>query len=781
MSSRKKRAKQQPKRHLVPFALILIVSIAVGLVGFSAVGAFALVQSWLEDVPSLEGVDAFNVSHKTRVYAADGVTEIGSFFMFDREPVTAEQVSPNVFDATVAVEDERFWGHHGVDYYGIARAAVNDFMGGDLQGASTITQQLVRQTVLTEEANETTIRRKVREVHLATELEKKYSKQEVLMMYLNTINYGDGAYGIQSAAQHYFSKNASELTVSEAALLCGIPQSPTHNNPVVYPDNALKRRNVVLDRMYVNGYIGTEQELAALKATELNLNVRDTTLDGIYQQPYFTSFVRDELFKKFPKDQILKDGLTVYTSIDLAMSAYAEETCAAKEANLPEGVEVSLVCVEPGTGYIKAMRGGTDFYADQFNTATQMMRQGGSTFKVFALVTAIEQGYSPQTLVSGASPVSIDMGDGSPPWPVSNYGGASMGTMSLAQATWSSSNTAYARVVRKLGAKPVQDTAIRMGVGSLDPEKADNPDQKKLLEQIGPSVVLGGYGVNTLEMASSFSALATGGVLHEPTAIVKVVDHEGNVIYDHTNEAEGNRVLAPEVAYAANQVLKGVVSGGTGTSANLGWQVAAGKTGTADNYTDSWFVGYTPQLSTAVWIGMRDKMEYIPDNVGGSNCCPVWREFMSNALQGAEAQDFPSANNPAYNAKATFLSAEEQKKLEEEEAKKKADEEAAKKAEEDAAKKAEADARKKAREDARKKAEKEAETPPASEGGSGSGSGGASSGGAAGSGSGSGGASSSGGSSGGASDDDGSGGSGAGSGGSGGAGSGAGDGSARAG
>jgi penicillin-binding protein 1A len=679
MSSRKKRAKQQPKRHIIPFTFIFIVAVLVGLVGFTTAGAFAMVESWLTDLPGLEGVGDFNNARKTRVVTEDG-TLLGEFYAQDREPVTADQVSPNLFKATVDIEDERFWEHQGVDYYGIARAAVNDLLGGGIQGASTITQQLVRQTVLQEEANDITLERKVREAYLALELEKQYTKEEVLMMYINSINYGDGAWGIQSAAKHYFSKDASELSVTEAALLAGIPQNPTYNNPVDYPDNALARRNMVLDRMYVNNDI-TEQELDEAKASELGLNVRSTQEDGIYLVPYFTSYVKHVLLNEMEKyDMDYKrvyeeGGLTVYTTIDLQMQEYAEEACAAKEANLDEDAEVSLATVDPNNGYIKAMRGGKDYYGEsQFNTCWQMQRQSGSTAKVFALTAAIEEGYSPSTRVSGASPVTIDMGPGVEPWKPANYGGASYGIMSLAQATWQSSNTAYARVVRKIGAEPLVDVAHRLGI------KTDI--------QPNLSVVLGAEGVNTLEMASAFGTLGVGGVYHEPTAIAKIVDYEGNVLYDHNDHMEGERAVSPEVAYAVTEVLKGVVTGGTGTAARLAsGQVAAGKTGTADEFKDSMFVGYTPQLSTAVWIGVREYPRYLPDNVGGDNCCPVWRAFMTKALANYELADFPSADNPPYDPKATFMTAEEIKKQEEEEKKKKEEEEAKKKAEEEAAKK----------------------------------------------------------------------------------------------
>ncbi|MDR0346931.1 MAG: PBP1A family penicillin-binding protein [Coriobacteriales bacterium] len=688
MSSRKKRAKQEPKRHIIPFVFILVVAVLVGLVGFSTAGAYALVQTWLVGVPSIDELDGFEFARKTRVYASDGVTLLGEFYDENREPVTADQVSPHVFNATVDVEDERFWGHRGIDYYGIARAAVNDLMGGDLQGASTITQQLVRQTILQEEATESTFRRKVREAYLAMELEKKYSKEDVLMMYLNFVNYGDGALGIQAAAQHYFSKNASELSIPEAALLCGIPQSPTYNNPVEYPDNARRRRNIVLDRMYVNGHL-TEQELEEYKASDLNLNVRNVSMDGIYLQPYFTSYVREELSRMQREGKIGKvfgGGLTIYTTIDLSMQAYAEEICATKEQELIESsndsdIEVGLTCVDPNNGYIKVMRAGKDYYADQWSTAWQMKNQAGSTFKVFGLVTAIEQGYSPSTEVSGKA-LTLNYGGGQV-WKPENYQGQEMGIMSLAQATWSSSNLAYARVAREVGADAIQETAIRMGIKSVDPQYATSPAEKTDLEGVGPSIVLGAYGVNTMEMASAFGVLATGGVRHEPTSITKIVNYEGTVIYDHESNAEGVRVLTPEVAFATNQVLKGVVTGGTATSARLGWQVAAGKTGTADEYTDSWFVGYTPQLSTAVWIGSRERPHYIANNVGGANCCPVWRQFMQNALDGYEAQDFPWASNPPYNSKATFMSAAEKKEEEDEKKKKEEEEEEERKKQEE--------------------------------------------------------------------------------------------------
>ena len=657
MASRRKRAKQQPKYsgRIIPVVLLFVVVAMVGLLGLSAVGAYAVAKSWLEDLPSIDDADMYNYALKSKIYAADG-TLLAELYFEDREPVTSSQVSQNVFNATIAIEDERFWEHNGVDYYGIARALVSNLMGEDLQGASTITQQFVRQTILKKEATEISLKRKLREAALAIELEKKFGKQEVLMMYLNTINYGDGAYGIQSAAQHYFSKDAAQLTIPEAALLAGIPQNPTYNNPIEYPDYALKRRNMVLDRMYVNKYI-TAEERDEYKAMDLGLNPKPRGTNGIYAEPYFVSYVIHVLLNDpdLTQDQLFKGGLTIYTTINRDFQWFAEDACAKKEAEFwyDPYIEVSLCAVDPKTGHILVMRGGKDFNADQFNTCWQMERQAGSSFKTFALVAALERGYSPDTKVSGKGPLEIVQSDGQI-WKPQNYGSEQHPEdMTLASATWRSSNLAYARVIRTIGAPALIDVAKRMGVKS---------EMQPVM-----SIVLGSQGVNTLEMASAYATLANGGIYREPTAITRIVDQNGNVIYDHEAHDNGVRAISPEVAYAATEVLKGVVTSGTATSSRIYGQVSAGKTGTSDNYCDSWFVGYTPQVSCAVWVGARDLQREINDNKGGANCCPVWKSFMTPILTYYEWEDFPRANNPFYNNQLDFMDEKERKEKEEKE------------------------------------------------------------------------------------------------------------------
>lgn len=658
MASRTKRAKSAQKKPVVPFIVLVFLVGILFVLGLGAASAMVLVDKWLEDVPPVTDFESFNMAEKTKVYASDGTTLIAEFYMEDREPVEASQVSPHLFNATIAVEDERYWQHTGVDLYGIVRAAVNDVLGGSTQGASTITQQLVRQTVLLDEANEITIERKVREIYLALELEEAYDKETVLMMYLNTINYGDGAYGIQSASRHYFSKDASDLTLVEAALLAGIPQQPTYNNPVYYPENAESRRNDVLGRMLANAYI-TEAQYEDAVATPIELVISDKPDDGIYRAHYFSSYVRNILEHMYSTETVFRNGLTVYTTIDLNMQAIAEEVCAERELTIDEDVEVGLTSVDPRNGHILAMRGGKNYYSDQWSSSTDMYRQPGSSFKTFGLIAAIEQGYSPQTPVSGSASISYDG------WDVSNFGNADYGTLTLESATWKSSNTAFVRVVRAVGPNSIVDVAHRCGITSN-------------IAAVN-SVVLGSQGVNTLEMASAYGTIGNGGVYVEPTAITKILDSNGDVIYEH--KVDGVQALTSEVAYATTNVLKGVITSGTAYQAVVDGHTAAGKTGISENYRDAWFVGYTPQLSTAMWLGAREERNtgYTAEDY----VCSYWGLYMSRALEGQEAIDFPVAKDPVYKSGLTFLSASEQAAAAAEAARQKEEEDAARQKEQE--------------------------------------------------------------------------------------------------
>ena len=419
MASRsiKNRPSIKKKHPSVGVLTVITVITAVLVAGF--VGVYALGTSWLQDLPDYEDADAFNTSLPTVVYASDEKTVLAEFQLENREPVTIDEISPYALQGTVATEDERFYEHGGVDLMGIARALVNNLMGGDLEGASTITQQLVRNTILVSEMDSISLERKVREAYLSIKMEERYSKDDILLMYLNTINYGSGAYGIQAAAQRYFSKDASQLTLAEAATLVGIPQSPTYNNPIDNPDNCLARRNVVLDRMLSNGCIG-QDEYEAAKAEPLVLNPTEPTSDGIQKYPYFTSYVRYLLTDpegpyKYSKDEVFKGGLKVVTTLDVNMQEAAEVAAANKEAeanNYVEGdpFEVSLVAIDPDNGYVKALVGGRDYYTSQVNLATGLGgsgRQAGSSFKTFTLVAALEAGISPDTMIDCSTTVEL--------------------------------------------------------------------------------------------------------------------------------------------------------------------------------------------------------------------------------------------------------------------------------------------------------------------------------------------------------------------------------------
>ncbi len=600
----------------------MALAVALVLVAAGGFGVYALGNTWLQDLPEYDNINEYNTAGKTRVYANDGTTLLAEFYVENREPVNTNQISDYVLKGTVATEDERFYSHDGVDLWGIARAFVVNLTGSSREGASTITQQFVRATILSGEANEISFKRKVREAYISLKLEEQYSKDEILLMYLNTINYGSGAYGIEAAAQTYYSKNAKNLTIAEAATLIGIPQSPTYNNPVDNPQTCLERRNVVLERMLRNNVI-TQAEYETALATPLSLNMKQTTQDGIYNFPYFTSYVRDLLLEKYSMNEVFKGGLTVITTIDPAMQLAAEESARNKEARIPDDLEVALTAVDPNTGYIKAMVGGKDFYADQYNLATQAKRSPGSSFKTFTLITALEAGIAPTTNVSCSATVKLD------DWQVENYGKSEYGTRPISSAFAVSSNTAFARLITALTPTKVVETAQRMGIETQ-------------LSAV-PSLTLGSNGVTTVEMAGAYATIANGGTHHKTEAIEKIVDRNGKVVYQA--DTTGNRAITPEVAAAATDVMKGVVTSGTGTEAALrSGQVAAGKTGTSENWHDSYFCGITPQISVAIWVGSRQERQ-MPEWVTATS---VFSDFVGTVLSGQPLKDFPKADNPPY-------------------------------------------------------------------------------------------------------------------------------------
>lgn len=615
-----------------------VLAVFVAVVAAGVIGVSALCASWLQDLPDYTNADAYYTSEPSVLYAQNSETGeqvvLAEFQLENRTPVEWDDISDYVLEGTVATEDERFYSHNGVDLMGVARALVNNLLGGELEGASTITQQFVRNTILSDEMTDISIKRKVREMYIALKLEEQFSKNEILLMYLNTINYGSGAYGIEAASERYFSKHADELTLAEAATLIGIPQSPTYNDPTLYPDNAVERRNTVLDRMLSNGVI-TQEEADAAKAEPLVLNETIPSTNGIQNYPYFTSYVRDQLLSAdgyaFSKAEIYEGGLEIYTTLDVAAQQAAEEAAQNKINEVGDKFEVALVAIDPDNGQIKAMIGGKDFETDQVNMATGSggsKRQVGSSFKTYTLATSIEEGIDPQTMIDASSTVEVP---GSTD--VHNYGYTNYGTRSIASAFAVSSNTAFIRLILSVGVDKVIDMAHRLGIQSD-------------LEEIA-GITLGTCELSPLEMASAYATIANGGTYYEPECVARIVDRSGNVIYDSSNP-EGERAISEEVACATIDVMKGVVTSGTGTAARLSnGQEAAGKTGTTETNQDSWFCGITPQYSVAIWLGERTEY-YIDASAVPGTATSVFSDFLNTVLADKPTEKFPTASKPAY-------------------------------------------------------------------------------------------------------------------------------------
>jgi 1A family penicillin-binding protein len=641
MSSRLRRERQHRPRRIVLSLLAAAAAILLVVVVLGAGAAWGYVADALKGLPNVDDPNAFTVAQPTKIYSANGKL-LANFYLENREIVPISAVSTDLVHAVVAVEDERFYQHNGIDAVGIARAIFIDLTTMSMkEGASTITQQYVRNTILVAERYKITPQRKIREMYLAYEFEKRHTKSEVLEAYLNTVYFGDGSYGAEAASLSYFGKHANELSVGEAALLSGLPQSPLRLNPYYNMEGAKSRQRWVLGRMVANGYI-TQAQANAAAAEKIVLSKKIDPNQGIYDCAYFVSYIRKQLLTQYPDSLIFKGGLKVYTTIDTGLQRAAER---AVRKTLPykKDPDAALVSINPHNGNIVAMYGGRDYAKNSYNYATQGKRQPGSAFKTFVLVTALEKGIPPRRPMNASSPALIPS---HPVWRVNNSEGSGKGYITLSAATRSSVNCVFARLIWELGADEVAATAKRMGITSHIPAL--------------PSIALGSAPVSPLEMASAFGTLANEGILVRPTGITKILASDGTVMYEH--KPSGTRVLTARIAWATTQQLMGVVTGGTGTRAQLYGREVAGKTGTAQNYQDAWFVGYTPQLVTAVWMGYSEGS--IPmRNVhgqrafGGTFCAPIWHTFMTAALRGEPALHFARAAAPHYIWKAAWSEA----------------------------------------------------------------------------------------------------------------------------
>ncbi|MEE8602584.1 transglycosylase domain-containing protein [Euzebya tangerina] len=563
------------------------------------------------------------------VYAADG-SLIATLRFNNREPVTHDDLPEHLIHAIVAAEDRRFFDHDGVDARAIARAWVANRRAGTIvQGGSTITQQLIKNRYFPEAEN--TLERKSTEAHLAMQLERTATKSEILTDYLNTIYLGAGAYGIEAAAQTYFGVTTSDLDVGQAALIAGLIRSPEADSPYTNPRGAVEERRRVTAAMTAEGYLSRPDAVAINNAP---LGVIPPPEPPATRYPFFVELVKRTLVNDptFGLDEptrwqrLFGGGLRIHTTIDPALQATAE-AAATRFWNQPSDPEVALSVVRPQTGDIVAMVGGRDFETNQFDLATQGRRQPGSTFKVFGLVAALNSGWRlDQTIQSGSGTFDLGSGD---PWSVRS---GTSGRITLRQALASSSNGAFARLALDMGAGAVERTAVAMGVTS----------------EIGvnPSTVLGGLreGVSPMEMAGAFATLANDGVHAPPRPITEVTDADGQVVWE---PSQLPRVaMDAQTAYLVTSAMVDAVEEGTGGQAQLPDRPVAGKTGTVQNNADAWFVGFTPELSTAVWIGYpesrRPLLNIHGEAVvqGGNWPARIWRTFMAEALEGEPVREF---------------------------------------------------------------------------------------------------------------------------------------------
>ena len=632
MRFHRKQGAPKRRRRIRKTRLLALLTV-LGLLGSVSFG-FGLITAIAGEIPKLDPRRQIEQEVNGVIYSDNGHSVLAVLRGSEaRTLVDYEDIDPLMRHAIVAIEDRRYWEHSGVDIRGIARALWADISQKKVvEGGSTITQQFVKNALLQDQR---TIGRKVREAALAWQLTQQWSKKRILEAYLNTIYFGNGAYGVQQASRRYFGHGAKDMTLAEAALLAGIPANPTAFDPVAHPVAATERRRLVLQVMLEEGKI-TEQELERADKQPLP-RAEDVRLPGTERTAqYFVNYVKRQLIEQYGASMVYGGGLKVKTTIDLELQQLAREAIS-KWLTDPEGPSAALVAIDPRTGAVKAMVGGENYRESQFNLAVQSERQPGSAFKPFVLATALRQGISPATRMT-SEPQEIDLGDKF--WVVANYDDSYLGSIDLEQATIESDNAVYAQLTQLVGANKVAETARRLGIRS---------DLKGFY-----SIGLGTEAVNPLELARAYSAFANGGRridgslrdANQPRAIVEVRDENDEPIL--VNRPHGRRILTPGQAAYVNSILQKVVSQGTGTRARLDDRPAAGKTGTTENYGDAWFVGYTPQLVVAVWVGYPTTLqpmltEFNGEAVtGGTFPALIWKTFTERALEheGAEPQPF---------------------------------------------------------------------------------------------------------------------------------------------
>ena len=625
----RRRRKERERHGKVGLGRVLAVALAIVVTLLGVAGAVAY-QSATEGLPGLDEIKPVSLGQNTKILDRNGKSLGVIAGVTNRTELPYGQIPKALRDATVAIEDKRFYEHSGVDYLRLVGAAVNNAAGGGRQGGSTITMQLAKN--LYDPNAPRSFSQKIKEAYLAQEIEQKYTKDQILAKYLNGVFYGENSVGVQAAALTYFNKPVWGITLPQAALLAGLPQAPSAYDPFINPKDATARRNTVLDEMAAQGYI-TKAAAETAKASPLGLE-----RGSFYQRKkegYFFDFVRQQLIDEFGEERVQQGGMNVRTTIDPKLQRAAES---AIRSNLggTDDPAAAIVLLDARTGYIRAMATSQAYGDDsQFNYATQAKRQPGSTFKTFVLTRAIADGVDPYSTVYASRPIDID----DPKWGpinVATYSNSYAGPISVHDATLKSDNSVYIQMTLDEGPDRVVNMAKRMGV------KSDLP--------VVPSIGLGAGEVTPLDMATAYAPLANGGFRIKP---ISITDLGKNAPANDFATPSRTRVFSDGVAYEVTRILRDNVSSGTGGAADLGI-AQAGKTGTTDDYTDAWFVGYTPKYVCAVWVGypnsdgVRRSMTSVHGITvaGGTFPAQIWHDFMSVVTATGNNPDWALPKNP---------------------------------------------------------------------------------------------------------------------------------------
>ncbi len=614
---------------LIPKSLrVVLVILVLGAVAGAGGGAYLAL---MHDMPQIRSLEKFNPSAVTRIYASDK-TLLAEFFVEKRVPVSLDAMPKYLKAAIISTEDTHFYEHAGVDIKGVARALVKDIMARRfVEGASTITQQLAKTLFLT---SKKTILRKIKEALLAIQIERRYTKDEILALYLNQIYLGSGAYGVEAAANIYFGKSAQDLNLPECALIAGLPKSPSRYSPLINQDMALKRRTVVLGRMKKTGVI-SDKEYQQVKESPLLLAEVEK---GEWRAPYFVKYVKAFLENTLGQESLYRRGLAVYTTLDSAKQSLAEKVLESglerlekrinrgdvEGAKYPQG---ALICLDAHQGSILAMVGGRDFDESRFNRVTQALRQPGSAFKPIVYAYAIEQGFAQNDTIWDG-PIEFKSG-GEENWAPINFSGDYKGEMTLRWALAVSENIPAVKLLNKLGAESVAQFAHNMGITSV--------------LQPNLTLALGASEATLLELTAAYAVFPNQGIWVKPCAVVEVFDSDGRLLW--RMKPQRRTVMRKESAYIVTDMLQGVVQNGTGQKAKRIGRPLGGKTGTTNIYKDALFIGFSPTLVTGIWTGC-DNHESIGDHeTGGRAALPIWVDFMEGALTGELYHDFSVPEN----------------------------------------------------------------------------------------------------------------------------------------